>query len=406
MTRTALAAVAAVGMCGFAGAGFVFAQQTSGTAPAAGGQNVVQIAAGNKDFSTLVAAVQAAGLAETLSGAGPFTIFAPTNDAFAKLPAGTVESLLKPENKQKLVNILTYHVVPARVPAADALKATFAPSVNGQRIDLKVNGSTLNVDAAKVVKTDIFGTNGVIHVIDSVILPSEDNLAQTAIKAGSFKTLVAAAEAAGLVPALSGDKALTVLAPTDEAFAKLPKGTLEKLLKPENKEALATILKLHVIEGRVFSDQAIKSGNASTLSGENVKFTLKGDKAMVNNAGIVKTDIDASNGVIHVIDTVLLPTNMPKLAAVDVMTTPQDIAMLAINKGAPMYNHGQHAACAAVYEVAMTSLLAMDSVPCGVKTELRTAMANAGQTHDAGKKAWALRGGLDKVMEMSTISSR
>ncbi|MBY0312646.1 MAG: fasciclin domain-containing protein [Phycisphaerales bacterium] len=385
------------------------AQQTSTPpAPAAAQQNLVQIAAGNKDFSTLVAAVQAAGLAETLSGAGPFTIFAPTNEAFAKLPKGTVESLLKPENKAKLTAILTYHVVPARVPAADAVKATFAPTVNGQRLDLKLNGSELSVDSAKVIKTDIFGSNGVIHVIDTVVLPTEDNIPAVATRAGSFKTLLAAATAAGLVPALSGDKALTVLAPTDDAFAKLPKGTLEKLLKPENKDALATILKLHVIEGRVYSDQAIKSGTASTLAGENVKFSVKDGKASVNGSNIVSTDIDASNGVIHVIDAVILPATMPKLSMrmpnADEMTTPRDIAALAINKGAPMFNHGDHTSCVAVYEVAMTSILAMNTVCCSTKSELRTAMNSAQHSKSAADKAWALRRGLDTVMQMPLAS--
>jgi uncharacterized surface protein with fasciclin (FAS1) repeats len=133
-------------------------------------KTVVEIAAGADDFSTLVAAVKAAGLVETLSGKGPFTIFAPTNEAFAKLPAGTVESLLKPENKEKLVGILTYHVVAGKVMAAD-VKAGKVATVNGQEITIEVKDGGVMVDSAKVVKTDLVGTNGVIHVIDSVVLP-------------------------------------------------------------------------------------------------------------------------------------------------------------------------------------------------------------------------------------------
>jgi len=136
-------------------------------------QNVVEIAAGNKDFSTLVAAVKAADLAETLSGKGPFTVFAPTNEAFAKLPKGTVEDLLKPENKEKLAAILTYHVVAAKVMAAD-VKPGKVKTVNGKEFEVKVVNGTVTVDGAKVIKTDIVGTNGVIHVIDTVILPKAD----------------------------------------------------------------------------------------------------------------------------------------------------------------------------------------------------------------------------------------
>jgi uncharacterized surface protein with fasciclin (FAS1) repeats len=133
---------------------------------------VVEIAAGNDSFSTLVAAVKAADLAETLSGDGPFTIFAPTNEAFAKLPKGTVEDLLKPENKRKLQAILTYHVVGAQVMAAD-VKPGEVKTVNGASFKVAVKDGKVVVDGAQVVKTDIVGKNGVIHVIDSVIIPSK-----------------------------------------------------------------------------------------------------------------------------------------------------------------------------------------------------------------------------------------
>ena len=134
-------------------------------------QTVVDIAVGNPDFSTLVAALKAAGLVDTLSGAGPFTVFAPTNAAFAKLPAGTVDNLLKPENKAQLTAILTYHVVAGKVLAADVVKLTSAKTVQGGEVAISVNGGAVKVDDANVVATDIAGSNGVIHVIDSVIMP-------------------------------------------------------------------------------------------------------------------------------------------------------------------------------------------------------------------------------------------
>ena len=136
----------------------------------AGESNLVQVAQSSGKFNTLVAAVKAAGLAETLAGPGPFTVFAPTDEAFAKLPEGTVEELLKPENKQKLAGILTYHVVPGKVMAAD-VKTSEVKTVNGSTANLKVDGSAVTIDQAKIVKTDIAASNGVIHVIDSVIMP-------------------------------------------------------------------------------------------------------------------------------------------------------------------------------------------------------------------------------------------
>ena len=135
-------------------------------------KTIVEVAAASDDFETLVTAVKAAGLVETLSGKGPFTVFAPTDDAFGKLPEGTVAELVKPENKKKLTAVLTYHVVPGRVMAADVVKLSKAKTVQGSEASIKVKDGKVYVDNAQVTATDIKAGNGVIHVIDSVILPN------------------------------------------------------------------------------------------------------------------------------------------------------------------------------------------------------------------------------------------
>jgi uncharacterized surface protein with fasciclin (FAS1) repeats len=137
-------------------------------------KDIVDTAVAAGSFKTLAAALQAAGLVETLKGEGPFTVFAPTDEAFAKLPEGTVAELLKPENKDKLVAILTYHVVPGSVTAAQVTSLKAAKTVNGQSLTINAMGGTVKVDDATVVQTDIAASNGVIHVIDSVILPSSN----------------------------------------------------------------------------------------------------------------------------------------------------------------------------------------------------------------------------------------
>ena len=141
-------------------------------------KTIVENAAANKDFSTLVAAVKAADLVETLSGKGPFTVFAPTNAAFAKLPEATLADLLKPENKAKLAGILTYHVVAGKVMAKDVVKLTEAKTVQGSKVKIKVKDGKVMVAGANVVKTDIACKNGVIHVIDAVILPKKPKKAK------------------------------------------------------------------------------------------------------------------------------------------------------------------------------------------------------------------------------------
>lgn len=273
---------------------------------------VVEIAVANKDFSTLVAAVKAAGLVETLSGDGPFTVFAPTNEAFAKLPKETLESLLKPENRDQLVAILTYHVVPGRVMAADVVKVSEAKSVQGQAINVKVaDGSVLLNGASKVVKTDIVGSNGVIHVIDTVILPSSPSpktIAELAIASESLSTLVAAVKAAGLVDALNGEGPFTVFAPTNEAFAKLPKETVESLLQPENVEKLRQILLYHVVPGKVVAKDVVGLKAAKSAQGQQIAISVKDGTVILNGSSkVVATDMDATNGVVHVIDSVILP---------------------------------------------------------------------------------------------------
>jgi uncharacterized surface protein with fasciclin (FAS1) repeats len=139
--------------------------------PKAGSQDIVDTAVAAGSFKTLAAALQAAGLVDTLKGKGPFTVFAPTDDAFAKLPAGTVDELLKPENKQKLIAILTYHVVPGKVTAAQAMKVNSAKTVNGESLNISTQGGTVMINDAPVTKADIMCSNGVIHVIDTVLMP-------------------------------------------------------------------------------------------------------------------------------------------------------------------------------------------------------------------------------------------
>lgn len=170
LTLTVAALAAAFTLTPSVIAGECSATSTAAASTCSAGKNLVAIAAGADNFKTLVAAVKAAGLVETLQGPGPFTVFAPTDEAFAKLPAGTVENLLKPENKEQLVAVLKYHVVPGKVLASD-VKTSEAKTAQGQSVKLKVSDTGVTVDDAKVIKVDLVADNGVIHVIDRVILP-------------------------------------------------------------------------------------------------------------------------------------------------------------------------------------------------------------------------------------------
>ncbi len=272
--------------------------------------DIVDTAVADGRFTTLVTAVQAAGLDDALKGEGPFTVFAPTDDAFAALPEGTVESLLKAENLEQLKSILLYHVVEGKVMAADVAGLSLAPTLLGKDLAVKMDMGSVYINEAKVILTDIETSNGVIHVIDSVLLPPADmlDIVDTAVADGRFTTLVAAVQAAGLVDTLKGEGPFTVFAPTDEAFAKLPAGTIDTLLKPENIEQLKNILLYHVVSDRVMAADVVTLTSADTVLGQPVTIKVQDGKVYLNdNVQVTITDVEASNGVIHVIDTVLLP---------------------------------------------------------------------------------------------------
>jgi len=284
-------------------------------------QSIVDIAVEDGRFTTLVAAVQAAGLAETLSGEGPFTVFAPTDEAFAALPDGTLDSLLQPENEQQLTDILLYHVVPGKVMAADVTGLdgqSAGTALEGKSIAVKVDmGNVYLNENTQVIITDIEASNGVIHVIDSVLLPPSDDsmgeepmdIVDTAVADGRFTTLVAAVDAAGLVDTLKSEGPFTVFAPTDEAFAALPEGTIDALLA--DIPALSDILLYHVVPGKVMAADVVGLDGQSAetaLEGKSIDIKVDGDKVILNdNVNVIITDIETSNGVIHVIDAVLLP---------------------------------------------------------------------------------------------------
>ncbi|MCC6987350.1 MAG: fasciclin domain-containing protein [Acidobacteria bacterium] len=271
---------------------------------------IVQLAAQAGQFQTLLTAAKAAGLADTLATGGPFTVFAPTDEAFGKLGKDAIADLLKPENKAKLAAILKFHVVDGTLLAADVLAREHVPTLLGQSLAVGKAHGTATIGGARIAKTDLAAKNGVVHVIDAVLMPDlRPNLVETANAAGSFATLLAAAKAAGLADTLATGGPFTVFAPTDAAFGKLGKDTIAELLKPENKAKLTAILKLHVVAGTVPAAEAVKLHEAKTIGGETLKLAFDGKTLLVGGAAVVKTDIAAKGGIIHVIDAVILPPN-------------------------------------------------------------------------------------------------
>lgn len=273
--------------------------------------NIVEVASSAPQFSTLASLVVSAGLAETLSGEGPFTVLAPTNNAFDRLAPATLQRLQN--NRAELRKVLLYHVIAGEVRAADVVKLNGknVTTADGVPVLVQVKGGKVFFKAgarqpARVITPDIGASNGVIHGINRVLIPP--TILGVALNEPQFTTLVSLVEAAGLKGALAGKGPLTLLAPTDAAFAKLPKATVDALLA--DRAALRRVLLYHVLPLEAPASAVVKLNGKSvkTVEGQDITIQVRGGNVFVNgSARVVTTDIGASNGVIHAINEVLIP---------------------------------------------------------------------------------------------------
>jgi transforming growth factor-beta-induced protein len=285
-------------------------------------KNIVETASANPDFSTLVTALKAADLTGALEGTGPFTVFAPTNSAFEKLPAGTVENLLKPENKTTLQNILKYHVVSGSVLSTDLKQDLRAKTLADTVLSFDLTNGVVVNGTSTVTTPDLKQCNGVIHGIDTVLLPPAtqatepvyafDSIATNVTNNKSFSTLLANLKTADLATALGGSGTYTVFAPDNASFDKLSKETKELLSKSENVGVLADILKNHVVLGDILSTDITEKTPVATLTG-NVFYVEKDKDGLLLTdtngatlARVTNADLKSSNGVIHTINNVIV----------------------------------------------------------------------------------------------------
>lgn len=272
------------------------------------GQTIVEIAQATPDLSTLVTALQAADLVSTLNGNGPFTVFAPVNSAFAALDQDQVARLLEADNQALLQKVLTYHVVPGRILAADLTDGQTVTTVEGSTLTINLDGGA-SVNGVDIIDTDITASNGVVHLIDGVLTQNLD-VTDVAVLQG-FDTLVAALGAAGLVDDLQADGPFTVFAPTEQAFADLLTtlgATAEQLLARSD---LGDILRYHVVAGEAFASDLSNGQVLNTLGGGTLTVNISGSTVSLiganNTVAVVVPNVDVSNGVIHAINGVLLP---------------------------------------------------------------------------------------------------
>jgi uncharacterized surface protein with fasciclin (FAS1) repeats len=276
------------------------------------------------------------------------------------------------------------------IATAAPLKAKDIQSMGFTLSDKKPGPFQLEISEIRAEKTT--ETNKTAVARESNESGESKDIVDTAVAAGTFKTLVTAVKAAGLVDSLKGKGPLTVFAPSDEAFAKLPEGTVEDLLKPENRDKLVAVLSYHVVSGKIL----LSGQSLETLLGQSIKIKTAGSFE-VNGANVITSDIMASNGVIHVIDKVLLP-QVEKLTSKEAA---RQVIEFAIQRGVPLFNEGQASACAAIYEVAANSLLKShtNALDDQERSLLRNALGNVSNDNDPREQAWALRRALDATYE-------
>jgi len=267
-------------------------------------QTVVEVIVNSPDHNTLETAVVEAGLVDALNGDGPFTVFAPTDAAFDLLPEATVDALLA-DPTGDLARILLYHVVGATVLSTDLSDGQSAATLLGQNITVDLSSGVM-INNAMVTVADIPASNGVVHVIDAVLLPPASTVVDVVVNSEVHNTLEQAVIAAGLVDDLSGDGPITLFAPTDAAFALIDPTDLAALLADPT-GALTDILLYHAVSGEFLSTDLSDGMMAPTLFGQNVSVSINNDGVFINNAQVTVANIRTLNGVVHVIDAVLLP---------------------------------------------------------------------------------------------------
>lgn len=268
--------------------------------------DIVDIVVSTAGVSTLKTAVEAAGLVPALQGVGPFTVFAPRNEAFDALGADVIQALLDTDNADLLAEILTFHVVPGVAAFSSGLTdGQTVTTLQGEQLTIGVSGSTVTVNGATVVTADVEATNGVIHIIDAVLVPEVDIVDVAVLN--DFPTLVELVRTAGLEATLRSDNGgagFTVFAPTEAAFAALP--------AVPTGQALVDVLTYHVVSGTVGSGDLTDGQVVTTVQGESFTVNISGSSVTLTDQGgntvdVVATDVPASNGVVHVIDGVILP---------------------------------------------------------------------------------------------------
>lgn len=364
-------------------------------------------------FDTFMRLAEAAELATLLEGTQFHTLAAPTDRAFDALPTGTVGALLRPEHRAKLEALVKFHVISGNHSAAALSTRRHISTLNGQRMALDVDGLTLKFAGAPLAMPSIACRNGMLHGVDQVLLPVADELTGVLEVEGEFSTLIQLLKQTGLHDALAdGDDVLTLFAPTDEAFERVPTDLLARLVQPKNEQLLKSVLMHHIVEGRLYS-QTLLSGEAPrSLEGSRLDTAAIAAPSGQGQPLIVAADLEGTNGVVHKVNRVILPPRIETTLLKPVERTAQspDAAPrarwqaaleTAVADGKQLYQDGAHAACADRYEETIRQLLQTtnESDLPRARTALLEALTASDRQETSTARAWVLRRGINRAYD-------
>jgi monofunctional biosynthetic peptidoglycan transglycosylase len=385
---------------------FIRAIGPEGAAPAK--SSSLAAVAKSVDLTTLLSFIE---ISARQLPAGNVTVFAPTNKTFEAIPADRVKFLTSAAGRETLRTILKHHALPTALDSGSLLQGRGVIALSGR--NLAIDREELTIAGASLLIADVPFDGGIACVIDRVMKPETRSIAELIGQDPRLSTLLKAVTAAGLAAQLGGENEgpWTVLAPSNEAFAALGEGTIKELMA--DPAQLAKILSAHVIASRIRRSDMIAQRSARTLLGrEAVIFALNDGRITADGAGIMTGDIEASNGIIHIIDRVIVPDpsaskNVPVEETTATTLGVSGLLELAIDRGVPLFNDGKPDACAAIYEVAIAAIIDLGSQALAGDTveSLRLALASGRVERNATNRAWIFRRAMDRVYHDANLRS-
>lgn len=353
------------------------------------------------NLSTFYSLLKAVGLDEVLADK-KFTLLAPTDEAFSRLPNGTLNLPANKEGIERVRSILRYHIVPQEYSLSDALAKSYLKTLNGQNVRLSIENGQIKAGGASITASNLAASNGMIHTLDSVLFPAERSLLDIIAEREDLKTFNRLVNAAGLEAIVKGTGPYTLFVPTDAAFEKVSSEQLRVWLEEGNAKGARALVKSHTVTGHVHSSEVTRARKLLSLSGQDLDYNVTAEGRFIGETKIIQSDLLANNGTLHLVEDLFVSYEKAPVKVVKKESPALETLKVAIRFGVPTYNDGNHDACAAIYEVAVRGVMNSDDPK--LTPESKESLANALDEIATGEKtgrdkSWILRRAMDVVVK-------